>query len=70
MTAPAGAIVGLYVDLLRSVHEQDVIETPSGRRYLVMSVRVQLRGIHRGRQHLRALVMQPDAALQIGRAHV
>lgn len=57
MTAPAGAEVGLYVDLVERVELGDVIETRSGRRYLVASVRVQERGKHAGRQHLRAIVL-------------
>lgn len=60
MTAPAGTEVGLYVDLVDRVEQNDVIETRSGRRYMVVSVRVQDRGKHRGRQHLRAMVLPPD----------
>lgn len=57
MTAPAGANVGIYVDLSPIVAIGDVIETQSGRRYIVSSARVQQRGRHVGRQHLRAVVM-------------
>lgn len=57
MTAPAGAEVGLYVDLAASVKVFDVIETQTGRRYTVVGVRVQQRGKRRGRQHLRVIVM-------------
>lgn len=60
MTAPAGAIVGLYVDLASQLELDDVIETGTGRRYRVVSVRVQERGRHRGRQHVRALVLAVD----------
>lgn len=60
MTAPIGAIVGLYVDLVSHVSPGDLIETQSGRQYLVMVVRVQTRGKHRGRQHLRAQVIDRD----------
>lgn len=57
MTAPVGAIVGLYVDLDAQVEVGDVIETTTGRRYGVLDVRVQLRGRHAGRQHLRCAVI-------------
>jgi hypothetical protein len=59
VTAPAGAIIGIYVDLVARVHRLDVIEMPTGRRYQVIAVRVQERGLHRGRQHLRCLVLAP-----------
>jgi hypothetical protein len=57
VTAPAGTEVGLYVDLVAQVAIGDIIETRSGRRYGVVSVRVQERGKHAGRQHLRAVVL-------------
>lgn len=57
VTAPVGAIVGIYVDLVQRVASGDVIETQSGRRYRVIDVRVQARGRHVGRQHLRVGVM-------------
>lgn len=60
MTAPAGAIVGLYVDLVAVVWPGDLIETRSGRRYLVMANRRQARGKHEGRQHLRCTVLGDD----------
>lgn len=56
--APPGAEVGLYVDLRALVDTGDIIETRSGRRYRVVSVRVQARGKNAGRQHLRAVVME------------
>lgn len=58
--APAGAEVGLYVDLVASVEVGDVIETRTGRRYGVVNVRVQERGKRRGRQHLRVIVLESD----------
>lgn len=60
MTAPAGAVVGIYVDLVARVREGDIIQTESGRRYQVMHVREQTRGMHVGRQHLRVLVLGDD----------
>lgn len=66
MTAPAGAIVRLHVDLVVRVKVDDVIETQSGRGYRVLGVREQQRGKHAGRQHLQCLVLsarwQEDAA--------
>lgn len=59
-TAPVGAVVRLYVDLERQVNEGDVIETRTGRGYRVLSVRVQARGKHAGRQHLHCAVMGVD----------
>lgn len=60
MTAPIGAVVSLYVDLMESVWVGDVIETQTGRRYAVIAVRVQARGKAAGRQHLRCLVVERD----------
>lgn len=57
MTAPVGASVRLYVDLVAQVATGDLIETSSGRRYSVIGVRVQARGKHAGRQHLQCLVV-------------
>jgi hypothetical protein len=63
VTAPAGAIVGIYVDLVQPVAIGDIIETQSGRRYAVVTVRMQARGKHEGRQHLRCAVMAADDPL-------
>lgn len=60
MTAPAGAIVSLYVDLVAPVAVNDLIETQTGRRYAVLDVRLQARGKRLGRQHLRAIVLGRD----------
>lgn len=61
MTAPIGAIVGLYVDLFAPVGTGDIIQTEAGRRYRALSVRLQKRGMHVGRQHLRCIVVDEDA---------
>lgn len=70
MAAPVGSIVSLYVDLRAAVGAGDIIETRSGRRYRVLSVRVQQRGRHAGRQHLQVVVgdeqMPPAAAVYAG----
>jgi len=65
MTAPVGANVGLYVDLVARVAVGDIIETQTGRRYGVLAVRVQMRGKHAGRQHLRCVVVEPDTDRKI-----
>lgn len=67
MTAPAGAVVKLYVDLAASVAPTDVIETESGRRYWVLTVREQQRGKHIGRQHLGCMVLGDDWERIVGR---
>lgn len=61
MTAPIGATVRIYVDLVARVVEGDIVETTSGRRYQVLGARVQQHGKHEGRQHLTVLVVPPDA---------
>ncbi|WP_449408019.1 hypothetical protein [Microbacterium maritypicum] len=61
MSAPAGAIVKLYVDSRRRLNVGDVVETQTGRRYVVQTHRVQERGKHAGiRQHITAIVLSPD----------
>lgn len=67
--APPGAEVGLYVDLAARVAPDEVIQTESGRRYLVIRVRVQERGRYRGRQHLRAIVCDVDDVTGDRRVH-
>jgi Recombinase len=54
--APVGAIVKLYVDLVRKVEGGDFIETQTGRRYFVCAARIQTKGKHEGRQHLVCMV--------------
>jgi len=66
MTAPAGAVVRIFVDLAARVAVDDVIQTQSGRRYLVCSVREQQRGKHAGRQHLGCVVMAADQPMPDG----
>ena len=60
MTAPIGATVRIYVDLVARVADGDLVETTGGRRYRVLGVRVQQHGKHAGRQHLTVLVVPPD----------
>lgn len=56
MKAAEGTEVGIYVDLAAPVAPGDAIVTPSGRAYMVVAVRVQERGKHAGRQHVRGIV--------------
>jgi hypothetical protein len=67
MTAPVGATVQIYVDLVERVAIDDVIQTQSGRRYRVLSVREQVRGEHVGRQHLQCVVIDREVTV---RGHV
>lgn len=58
---PPGSEVGLYYDAERRVLIGDEIVTATtGRRYLVLAVRIQMRGEHEGRQHLRCVVLADD----------
>jgi hypothetical protein len=58
--APVGREVGIYYDGAR-LEPGDGLRTPTGRLYLVTAVRVQRRGGHIGRQHLRAVVAEAPA---------
>jgi hypothetical protein len=58
MKAPIGAMVSIYYDSPREIELGDVLRTPSGRCYLIMALRVQTRGLHRGRKHIRAIVIE------------
>jgi len=69
VTAPVGAEVGLYVDLVDEVALGDVIETQTGRRYLVTARRLQERGQRVGRQHLRCVVLEANSRIDDG-SHV
>lgn len=61
MTAPVGALVRFSYDG-RAVAPGDALRTPTGRTYVVASVRVQARGRHVGRQHLACLVAREPPA--------
>lgn len=62
MTAPVGAVVSIYVDLVARLGAGDIIETQTRRRYRVIAVREQLRGERVGRQHMRCIVVDEDTA--------
>lgn len=57
---PPGSVVGLTFDTPRDVALGDEIVTFTGRRYLVVAVRRQTRGMHIGRWHLRCQVLEKD----------
>lgn len=62
--APEGAIVRIAYDG-DPLEVGDVLKTDRGRAYAVVAVRVQAKGKHAGRQHLRCLVLGrhvPDGA--------
>lgn len=59
MAAPVGSNVSLYMDTPRDIQPGDYIVTHSGRSYLVDSVRIQQRGKHAGRKHMRVIVVDP-----------
>ena len=63
MTAtPPGREVRLFYDATdREVGVGDELETTTGRRYLVLAVRRQKRGVRVGRWHVRAVVLAPGA---------
>lgn len=62
--AKVGDEVGIYFDG-RPVFEGQALRTPTGRTYLIVRRRVQQRGKHRGRQHLRCVIVDetPDGAV-------
>lgn len=49
--------VGLYYDSPQEVGVGDYLQTPTGRTYFARTVRVQSRGEHIGRKHIRAIVI-------------
>lgn len=60
LKAQPGTTVGLYLDSIDRLQKGDFVRSQTGRTYLIETVRVQARGRHIGRQHLRATVMPPD----------
>lgn len=56
--------MSLYYDGRTLVDEGDYIQTRTGRTYLIQSVRVQARGKHVGRQHLKCVVMAPEHEIE------
>lgn len=60
---PAGSLVRIQYDG-PSLRDGDYLRTRSGRRYLVLAVRVQQHGKHKGRQHVSAVVVAPDHPIE------
>lgn len=61
-TAPVGAEVRIFVDLVDQVEPGHAIQTQTGRTYLVVACRRQARGTHVGRQHLRCIVVDSPSS--------
>lgn len=59
MVAEVGDVVGLFYDSANTVSVGDYLRTRTGRTYRTVAVRIQHRGQHIGRQHLRAEVVNP-----------
>lgn len=55
--APAGVVVKIHIDSPDTIEPGHVVQTTTGRRYLVKHVRRQERGKYAGRWHLRCEVM-------------
>lgn len=53
MRAPVGAVVGMYydADIGDELAIGHALQTPTGRTYVVLELRVQARGKHAGRYH-------------------
>jgi len=62
--APVGSVVSLYYDSPRIIDNGDVLRTPTGRMYMIVSLRRQQSSNHVGRWILRAMVVDkvPDGA--------
>ena len=59
--AEIGTEVSLFYDSRNRVHPGDFMVTPTGRTYHVTQARIQHKGKHQGRQHLKAIVVEPGA---------
>lgn len=55
--APVGSVVSIYYDSPRAITIGDVLYTPTSRMYLIVELRVQARGRHVGRKHLRCMIV-------------
>lgn len=62
MTAGIGDVVGIYMDTTQRLIPGNYIQTGAGRTYEIITVRVQTRGKHEGRQHLRVMIVPAENA--------
>lgn len=64
MKAPIGSVVKLTYDSPRAVSPGDVLKTLAGRMYLICETRRQVKGLHVGRWHLQAIIVDevPEGA--------
>lgn len=56
MKAAAGSVVQIYVDSMRNIQVGECLVTDTGRSYQIIEMRVQAKGVHVGRKHIRAIV--------------
>lgn len=69
MPAAVGSEVGIYYDGVAQVDEGDVIRTSTGRCYRAIHNRIQQKGKHVGRQHLRVQVIDPSEVTEADTVH-
>lgn len=68
--APIGALVEIYYDSpIHKVERGDVIRTTSGRCYRAEYIRIQQRGVYTGRQHIKAMVIDPEDVSETDTVH-
>ena len=60
--APPGALVSIYYDSPREIAPGDALQAPSGRTYIIAGIRIQKRGKHIGRKHLKCIVSDGSQA--------
>lgn len=58
--SPIGGEVGFHIDWPDTIIEGDYLRSPTGRTYLAIKCRTQMRGMYIGRQHLRLIVVAPN----------
>lgn len=51
-----GSLVNIYYDSPVDIAPGDALKTPSGRTYIIADIRIQKRGKHVGRKHLKCVV--------------
>ena len=68
-TKPLGTTCTLYHDSPRDVEAFDVIRTGAGTCYRVLEVRIQERGKHVGRKHLKCLRIAPEDVEEDDKVH-